>query len=105
MRSAVVLALAVVPALLAGCVDRIPYKDDFGVSALRPVGNIPPEFIRFNNYDPRVAALLADQICAIRPIPLEEKSLPAAPGEIDAWRYRCEPFRLKVGNVTLHVSP
>jgi hypothetical protein len=103
MRFLLVLALA--PALLAGCVDRIPYKDDFGVSALRPVGNIPPEFVRFNNYDPRDNALLAGQICATRDIPLEEKSLPAAPGEMLAWRLRCEPFGLRVGNVTLHVAP
>lgn len=100
-----VLALVLVPAVLAGCTDRIPYKDDFGVSALRPAGDIPPEFVRFNNYDPRVDALLADQICATRVIPLEEKSIPAAPGEMIPWRGRCEPYKLRLGNLTFHFAP
>ena len=50
--------------LCGGCTPYIPVKDDFGTSALKPTGNIPPEFAEFNNYDPRVNALMADQICA-----------------------------------------
>ena len=103
MRS--VLAVAVVPALLAGCTDTIPYKDDFGVSALQVSGNIPPEFRRFNDYDWTIAPLLARQICATPYVPLEEKSLPAAPGEIVAWRGRCEPYAIRIGRVATDFAP
>src|SRR6266850_7600358 len=55
--------------LCGGCTPYIPVKDDFGTSALKPTGNIPPEFAEFNNYEPGVNALLADQICATVYIP------------------------------------
>jgi hypothetical protein len=100
-----VLALALVPALLAGCTDIIPVKDDFGVSALQLNGNIPPEYRRFNNYDPSVDPLLAEQMCATNYVPLDEKEMPAAPGEIVAWRARCEPYTLHIGRVSTDGAP
>ena len=63
---------------IAGCTPFIPVKDDFGTSALVPVGDIPPEFAEFNAYDPGVNPLLADQICATPYQPLEDKSVGAA---------------------------
>lgn len=83
------LALLLVPVLLAGCTPRIPVKEDFAVSALAPVGDIPPEFSEFNNFDPAVARLLADQICALPYQPLEEKTLGAAAGRLVQLRGRC----------------
>ena len=100
-----VLVLAVASALLAGCTDTIPYKDDFGVSALQLKGNIPPEFRRFNDYDWQVDPLLADQICVTNYVPLDEKSMPASPGEIVAWRARCEPYAIHLGHVTTDFAP
>ena len=99
------LALAFVPALLAGCTDWIPVKDDFGTSALRPRGDIPPEFAAFNNYDPAINALLAKQMCAQRYFLLEQKKLAAVPGEIDAWRSRCDPYEIRLDNLAEHFSP
>ena len=99
------LALAVIPGLLAGCTDTIPYKDEFGVSALQLNGKIPPEYRRFNNYDWRVDPLLADQMCATVYVPLEEKSMPAAPGEIVAWRARCAPYGIHIGRTTTDFAP
>jgi hypothetical protein len=87
-----ILALALVPVLLAGCTDTIPVKPDFGTNALAPKGLIPPEFAEFNNYDPSINALLASQICAMPYAKLERKSVPAVPGEIIAWRDGCSPF-------------
>jgi hypothetical protein len=85
-------AFALIALLAAGCTPYIPVKDAFGTSALRPTGAIPPEFVEFNNYDPRVNALLADQIC-VTPYEIEvEKSAEAAPGEIVAARGRCQRY-------------
>src|SRR5262249_59141431 len=66
MRHPLALALILVFAvcLSAGCVPDIPVKDEFGTSALKPTGNIPPDFADFNNFDSEVNILLADQICA-----------------------------------------
>jgi hypothetical protein len=88
------LTLALLSLLVAGCVPDIPIKDVFGTSGQSPVGNIPPEFAEFNNYDPRVALLLADQICAT-PYELQvEKSLEAAPGQIADAHGRCQTYEL-----------
>jgi hypothetical protein len=102
-----VLAFAFVALLCAGCSDYIPVNDDFGTSALRPTGDIPPEFSEFNNYDPAANTLLADQICATRYLQLEEKSMPAAPGELLAWRGRCDPYRIRpdIYSLSEHFSP
>jgi hypothetical protein len=85
--------------LYGGCTPYIPVKDDFGTSALKPTGNIPPEFAEFNSYDPGVNALLADQICATEYVPFAEKSLRASPGELIAGEGRCRPYEIRIGNL------
>lgn len=82
-------ALALISLLAAGCTPYLPVKDAFGTSALAPTGTIPPEFAEFNSYDPRVAILLADQIC-VTPYELQlEQPSSAAPGEIVGASGRC----------------
>jgi hypothetical protein len=93
------LLLVVLANLVAGCTPYIPVEDAFTTSALRPTGNIPPEFAEFNNYDPEVNALLADQVCATPYIPLQEKSLRAAPGELIAETGRCRPYVVSIHNL------
>ena len=82
-----------------GCTPFIPVKADFGTSALQPTGNIPPEFAEFNQYDPGVNALLADQICAAAYVPLDDKSLRASPGELIAAQGRCRPYEITIYNL------
>jgi hypothetical protein len=91
--------------LSAGCTPNIPVKDAFGTSALKPTGNIPPEFAEFNNYDPSVNVLLAQQSCATPYIPLTDKSLRASPGELIAESGRCEPYEINIGNLREHFLP
>jgi hypothetical protein len=86
--------VALLAALLAGCADYIPVKDSFGISALRRAGKTPPEFAQFNNYDPTVNALLADQMCATPYVLLEQKTETAVPGELITWRGPCQPYVL-----------
>ena len=98
-------ALALTALLAAGCTPYIPVKDAFGTSALRPTGEIPPEFVEFNNYDPRVNPLLADQICAT-PYQIEvEKSAEAVPGEIIAARGRCQPYATALAKLAQPLNP
>jgi hypothetical protein len=97
--------LALPAALLGGCTPFIPIDDSFGSSALKPTGNIPPEFADFNNYDPGVNVVVADQVCATPHIVLTAKSLRGAPGEIVAWRGRCEPYEIRLDNLAEHFSP
>ena len=85
--------------LAGGCTPYIPVEDAFTTSALKPTGNIPPEFAEFNNYDPEVNGLLADQVCATPHIPLQEKSLRAAPGELIAETGRCRPYVVSIHNL------
>jgi hypothetical protein len=85
--------------LAVGCTTYIPVEDAFTASALKPTGNIPPEFAEFNNYDPEVNALLADQVCATPYIALQEKSLRAAPGELIAETGRCRPYAVTIHNL------
>jgi hypothetical protein len=103
MRMFFVLALPA--ALLWGCTPFIPVKDDFGTSGLKPTGNVPPEFVEFNNFDPQVNAVVADQVCATPYILLTEKSLRAAPGEIAAWNGRCDQYQIRLDNLAEHFSP
>jgi hypothetical protein len=92
--------LSVLLANLAGaCTPYIPVEDAFTTSALKPTGNIPPEFADFNNYDPEVNALLTDQMCATPYIPLQEKSLRASPGELIAETGRCRPYEVTIHNL------
>ena len=85
--------------LFAGCTPYIPVKSDLGTSALKPTGNIPPDFAEFNNFDPEVNALLASQICATPYIRLDDKSLRAAPGELIASQGRCRPYEVTIQNL------
>jgi hypothetical protein len=85
--------------LPGGCTPYIPVKDAFGTSGLRPTGNIPPEFAEFNNYDPGLNALLAQQSCATPYILLTEKSLRASPGELIAASGRCQPYEVWVSEL------
>jgi hypothetical protein len=88
-----------------GCTPYIPVKDSFGTSALKPTGNIPPEFADFNSYDPGANALLAYQICATPYIPLAEKSLRASPGELIAADGRCRPYEVRFGSLSERFFP
>ena len=97
--------LALPAALLGGCTPFIPIKDAFGTSALKPTGNIPPEFAEFNNFDPQANAVVADQVCATPYTLLTEKSLRASPGEIVAWSGRCEQYQIRLDNLAEHFSP
>ena len=92
------LALALLPAALAACTPEIPVKPDFGVSALQPTDNIPPEFIEFNNYDPGVNPLLADQMCATPYTRDTERTRAAVPGAMIAAKGRCDTHIPFVGN-------
>jgi hypothetical protein len=103
MRLFIVLAL---PAMLSvACTPFIPVKDDFGTSAVKPTGNIPPEFAEFNRYDPQVNGLISDQMCATPYILDREKSLRATPGEFAAWSGRCEQYEIRLDNLAQHFSP
>jgi hypothetical protein len=86
----VLLALVIVPPLLAGCTAYIPVKDDFGTSALAPAGDIPPEFAEFNVYDPAVNGLLAAQYCATSYQPLDEQIRGADTGRLVQANGRCQ---------------
>jgi len=90
----VLLLLAMLLPLIAGCTPYIPVKDDFGTSALAPPTDsqaaVPPELAEFNNFDPAVTRLVADQICATPYQPLEERSLGAASGRLVMLRGRCQ---------------
>ncbi len=96
------LILALPAALLGGCTPFIPIKDAFGTSALKPTGNIPPEFAEFNNFDPQANAVVAEQVCALPYTLLTEKSLRASPGEIVAWSGRCEQYQIRLDNLAEH---
>ncbi len=86
-------ALVLLCLLAAGCTPYIPVKDEFGVSALKATGEIPPEFAEFNRYDPRINPLLAEQMCATPHQIQAVKALEAAPGEILAAQARCEIYQ------------
>jgi hypothetical protein len=99
------LFIAFAAALLAGCTPFIPIKETFTTSAAKPTGNIPPEFLAFNNYDPQVDALITDQMCATPYILHTEKSLRATPGEFITWTGRCELYEIRLDNLAEHFSP
>jgi hypothetical protein len=91
--------------LLQGCTPFIPIKNAFGTSAVKPTGNIPPEFLEFNNYDPRANAVIADQMCATPYVLNAERSLRATPGELVEWSGLCEPYEIRLDNLAEHFSP
>src|SRR5690348_6635444 len=92
MRALLAFALLSAAAVLqAGCTPFIPSKEDFGTSAMAPVGDIPPEFAEFNSFDPAVNNLLADQICATSYQAMEAQTLGASSGKLIDARGRCRP--------------
>lgn len=99
------LYLALPAALLGGCTPYIPIVDTFGTSAVQAIGNIPPEFLAFNNYDPQVNAFVSDQMCAMPYILNTEQALRATPGEFVTWTGRCEPYEIRLDNLAEHFSP
>ena len=100
-RGAIVRILSaalLVGAGVAACTPFIPVKDDFGVSATVPAGDIPPDYADFNAYNPAVATLLTDQVCATPYVPLEDKNIAASGGRILQAKGRCATHRPFFGN-------
>ena len=85
------LALMLVPPLLAGCTPYLAAKNDFGTSAMVPTEGIPPEFADFNTIDPAINMLLANQICATSYQPREVGRIDAQPGQLATARGTCAP--------------
>jgi len=85
----VLLALVLLSGLVAGCTPYIPVKPGFGTTALTPVGDIPPEYAEFNNFDPGVNRPLAYQLCATPYQLYEEKTIEAVPGRLVQAYGRC----------------
>lgn len=94
MRSLFALILV---APLATCTPYIPERLDFGTSALAPKGDIPPEYAGFNNYDPSVNAVMANQICATAYQPSQVTTTDAAPGQLVNATGSCAPHRVLLG--------
>ncbi len=89
--------LLVVP-LVASCTPYLPVKTDFGTTAAVPTGPIPPEYAKFNAYDPKVNALLANQICATPYEPAKLTTENASPGELVTATGTCAPHQPILGN-------
>jgi len=104
-RNIFLLVAAFLADLAGGCTPYIPVEDAFATSALNPTGNIPPEFAEFNSYDPEINALLADQVCAMPYIALQEKSLRSAPGELVAETGRCQLYAARIRSLQQVLSP
>jgi hypothetical protein len=92
------LVLALVSPLIASCTPYIPIKADFGTSAAVPKGAIPPEYAKFNAYDPNVNALLANQICATPYEPGYVTTSDASPGQLVTADGTCARHRPFIGN-------
>ena len=103
MRLSFALPLPI--AFLSACTPFIPIVDTFATSAAKPTGNIPPEFLAFNNYNPQVNAEINDQMCATPYILNAEKSLRATPGEFITWNGRCEQYQIRLDNLAEHFTP
>jgi hypothetical protein len=93
-----ILALALLSPIVAGCTPYMPLKADFGTSAAIPNGDIPPEYAAFNNYDPNVNPLLAEQICATPYRPSDVAVRGASPGELVTARGTCANHVPFIGN-------
>ena len=91
------LALVIVAPLAAGCTPYIPERLDFGTSAAVPKGDIPPEYAAFNNYDPGVNSILANQICATSYQPRQITTADAAPGQLVTATGTCAPHTVLLG--------
>jgi hypothetical protein len=103
MRLSFALLLSI--AFLSACTPFIPIVDTFTTSAAKPTGNIPPEFLAFNNYNSQVNAEINDQMCATPYILNSEKSLRATPGEFITWNGRCEQYQIRLDNLAEHFTP
>jgi len=91
------LVLGFAAPLVVGCTPYIPERLDFGTTAALPSGNIPPEYARFNAYDPGVNPLLAEQICATEYQPRAATSTDASPGQLVTATGTCAPHRVLIG--------
>ena len=92
------LALALLLPAVAGCTPYIPEKLDFGTSAAVPKGDIPPEYAKFNAYDPSVNAVLAQQLCATAYEPVGARTSDASPGQLVTARGTCAVHQPIIGN-------
>lgn len=90
--------LALVAPLVASCTPYIPMKADFGTTAAVPKGEIPPEYAKFNAYDPKVNAVLANQICATPYVPGKVTTDDASPGQLVTATGTCAPHQPILGN-------
>lgn len=90
--------LALVVPLVAGCTPYLPMKQDFGTTAAMPKGDIPPEYAKFNAYDPRVNAVLANQICATPYQPETVSTRDASPGQLVNATGTCAIHQPILGN-------
>jgi hypothetical protein len=92
------IAFVLVSPLVAGCTPYLPMKQDFGVSAAAPKGDIPPEYAKFNAYDPNVNSVLADQICATKYQPGDVAASDATPGQLVTAHGTCATHMPIIGN-------
>jgi hypothetical protein len=93
-----VLALALVLPLTAGCTPYLPEKLDFGTSGAAPQGTVPPEFAKFNNFDPNVGTLVGSQICATSYQPRAVTTSEATPGALVNATGTCATHMPIIGN-------
>jgi hypothetical protein len=84
--------------LLGGCTPEIAVKPDYATSALKPTGDIPPEFAAFNNYRSGINPLLAKQICATPYILQVEQTAAAVPGTLVTATGQCQTYAPFLGN-------
>jgi len=96
MRKFAISALAL--AVVGGCTPYIPLKTDFGTSAAVTKGDIPPEYVGFNAYDPGVNPLMAQQICATSYQPSDVRTNAASPGELVTAHGTCATHQPIIGN-------
>jgi hypothetical protein len=90
--------LVLVVPLVTSCTPYLPMKTDFGTTAALPTGTIPPEYAKFNAYDPKVNALLANQICATPYQPTQVTTNDASPGQLVTATGTCAPHQPILGN-------
>jgi hypothetical protein len=91
------VALFLTAPLVAGCTPFIPERLDFGTSTLAPKGDIPREYAEFNNYDPTLNPVLANQICATYYQPRSVTTTDASPGQLVTATGTCAPHRVLLG--------
>lgn len=90
--------LVLVLPLLAGCTPYLPMKADFGTTAWVPTGTVPPEYTKFNAYDPNVNVLVANQICATPYEAAKVTTSSASPGELVTTTGSCARHQPVLGN-------